>query len=214
MGGSPGARAGCKRRDPCRCSALVGQGWPTSAVPELAPWARVGHQLHGPPYPEVPIPWAPGGHGMVSFVLSASVPPLARSKWSLLLTSLGYKKVSRRKPLIHSAVSGQPSRASGLWGRLCLASVTSRAGRQQQGLAASCKPLIFPQLTIIRAALESKRSGRCRRRARGCRAASRTLPSYCLTCVRSCSLLCVTEPGTAGSWEVKWEGRAAWGHGL
>lgn len=187
-----------------------GQGWPTSAVPELAPWAHVGHQLHGLTYPEVPIPWAPGGHGIVTFILSASVPPLARSKWSLVLISLGYEKVSERKPLIHCAVSGQPSRASGLWGRLCLASVTSRAGRQQQGLAASCKPLIFPQLTIIRAALESKRSvsGRCRRRARGCCVAPRTLPSYCLTCVHSCSLLCGTKPETAGSWEVKWEGRA------
>lgn len=151
---------------------------------------------------------------MVSFVLSASVSPPARSKWSLLLTSLSYEKVSRRKPPIHCAVSGQPNRASGLWGRLCLASVTSRAERQQQGLAASCKPLIFPQLTIIRAALESKRSGRCIRRARGCYAAPTTLPSYCLTCVHSCSLLCVTKPGTAGSWEVKWEGRAARDHGL
>lgn len=74
----------------------------------------------------------------------------------MLLTSPGCEKVSRRKPLIHCVVSGQPTRASGRWGRPCLASVTSRAGRQQQGLAASCKPLIFSHLTIIRAALKSE----------------------------------------------------------
>lgn len=142
--------------------------------------------------------------GLLSFVLWASVPPLSRSKWSLLLASLGYEKVSRRKPLI-SAVSGQPSRASGLWGRLCLASVTSRAGRQQQGLAAYCKPLIFPQLTIIRAALESKHSGRCRRRARGLLSSTKDPPKLLS---HMCSFLWPAM--CAGSWEV----RAAWGHGL
>lgn len=65
-------------------------------------------------------------------------------------------KVSRRKPLNHWGVSGQPTRASGRWGRHCLASVTRRTGRRQQDLAASCKPLISLHLTIIKAALKSE----------------------------------------------------------
>lgn len=40
-----------------------GQGWPTSAVPGLAPWAHVGHHLNGLPYPEVPIHWTPRSVG-------------------------------------------------------------------------------------------------------------------------------------------------------
>lgn len=59
-------------------------------------------------------------------------------------------------PLNYCGVSGQPTRASGRWGRHCLTSVTRRAGRRQQDLAASCKPLISPHLTIIRAALKSE----------------------------------------------------------
>lgn len=55
-----------------------------------------------------------------------------------------------------------PAGASGRWGRLCLASVTCRAGRRQQGpWQRPRKPLIFPTLTIIRAAQQSKHSGRC-----------------------------------------------------
>lgn len=85
-----------------------GQGWPTSAVPGLTPWAGVGHHLRGLTYSEVPIPWASGGCGMLSFVLWASVPPLARSKWSLLLTSLGYEKVPRRSSLSTVLCLGSP----------------------------------------------------------------------------------------------------------
>lgn len=51
--------------------------------------------------------------------------------------------------------------ASSRWRRLCLASVTCWAGRQQQGpWQRPRKPLIFPTLTVIRATEKSKRSGR------------------------------------------------------
>lgn len=193
-----------------------GQGWLTSAVPGLAPWAHVGHHLLDSLIPRSqytgPLEaWDSLFHSLGLSSLSGQEKVIFATNKSRLM------RRSQRKPLIHCAVSGQPTRASGPWGRLCLASVTSRAGRQQQGLAVSCKPLIFPQLTIIRAALESKHSGRCRRRARGCCIAPRTPPSYCLACVRSFlwPVLCnktwncwhlgseARRQGCLGSWPVR-----------
>lgn len=108
-----------------------------------------------------------------------------------------------------------PAGASGRWGRLCLASVTCRAGRRQQGpWQRPRKPLIFPTLTIIRAAQQSKHSGRCGffpaaqhiGAGRGAGCASVEDPPQLLSLIYSLasSVLCLSsEPGAVRTWDAE-----------